>query len=201
MVEDEDLKTNVADSKNLLYYDFNSGARKFTYGTGNNVRLATRGEFRRTGMAGAKFIDHDIIETNDLDANQPKRRPTTSQYRGGDRLPSRATKTREKVRKLQIGTIKKPIKTNKLQVQKKSNASPKNIRVEAVNNNHRSERQNVQTAKPTKNYMMLENFDSNEETPKNSKLGFREKINRKKDVIIEEQEDNEEDHELSIGFN
>ena len=198
MVEDEDLKTNVNESKNLLYYDFNSGARKFTFGTGNNVRLATRGEFRRTGMAGAK-LDHDIIETNDLDSSQPKRRPTTSQYRGGDRLPSRATKTREKIRKLQIGAAKKPIKT-KTQALKKKNASSQNIRVDAVNNNHRNLRQNVHTALPAKDYIILEDFNSAEEIPKKPKIGFRERMNRKKDVIIEEQEDNEEDHDRSFGF-
>jgi hypothetical protein len=194
------LNTNVTESKNLLFYDFNSGARKFTFGTGNGVRLATRGEFRRTGMAGAKFIDHDIIETNDLDSKQPKRRPTTSHFRGGDRLPSRASKTREKVRKLHIGGAnKKPIKTKQQVIKKKIESSPSVI-VDLVNNNHRNERLNIHTAMPAKNYMTFEDFNSTEEIPKAPKIGFRERMNRKKDIIIEEQEDYEEDHELSIGF-
>ena len=194
------MNTNVAESKNLLFYDFNSGARKFTFGTGNGVRLATRGEFRRTGMAGAQFIDHDIIETNDLDSKQPKRRPTTSHFRGGDRLPSRASKTREKVRKLHIGGAnKKPIKTKQQVTKKKIESSP-SVTLDLVNNNHRNERHNIHTAMPAKNYMTFEDLNSTEEMPKASKIGFRERMNRKKDIIIEEQEDYEEDRELSIGF-
>jgi len=109
-VDIKDLNTNHNESQNLLFYDFNGGARQFHFGAKNN-RLATRGDFRRTGMEGAKFIDHDIIETNDLTAKQSKKRPTTSGYRGGgDRLPSRATKTRKRARKMQMGMEKKALK-------------------------------------------------------------------------------------------
>lgn len=55
-VAQDELNTNHAETQNLLFYDFNSGARHFRFGT-TNVRLATKGEFRRTGMEGAQFID------------------------------------------------------------------------------------------------------------------------------------------------
>ena len=98
-VKDEELSTNHADTKNLLFYDFNSGARQFRFGT-NNVRLATEGEFRRTGMAGAQQIDKNMIEAFENEQSKEKRRPITSQFRGGDRLPSRASKTKEKAKKI-----------------------------------------------------------------------------------------------------
>lgn len=61
-------------------------------------------------MQGAKLIDHDIIESNNLEAKQSKKRPTTSGFRGGgDRLPSRATKTR----KIQMGNKNKLVKKEK----------------------------------------------------------------------------------------
>lgn len=66
---------------NLLFYDFNADSRKFTFGLGNNGRLATKGEFRRTGMAGAKFLKNEMIDSDELEANNVKKRPTTSQFR------------------------------------------------------------------------------------------------------------------------
>ena len=96
----------LLNQNNLLFYDFNAGSRKFTFGAGNNGRLATKGEFRRTGMAGAKFLNNEVIDPNDLEAHNTKRRPTTSQFRGGDRLPSRASKTRERARRIQIAANK-----------------------------------------------------------------------------------------------
>jgi len=68
-VDHQDLNPNHNESSNLLFYDFNAGARQFRFGGGKNSRLATRGEFQRTGMQGAKFIDHDIIESEGLEGN------------------------------------------------------------------------------------------------------------------------------------
>lgn len=100
------MNTNPIESQNLLFYDFNSGARQFNFGMGGNTRLSTRDDFRRTGMAGAKMIDKNKIEPSEAELSQAKRRPITSHYRGGDRLPSRASKTRERSRKIHIGTRK-----------------------------------------------------------------------------------------------
>lgn len=152
-VETEQLNPNVDESKSLLFYDFNQGARQFNFGGGgNNTRLATRGEFRRTGMAGAKLIDTNKIEADEGD-DKAKRRPTTSHFRCGDRLPSRASKTRDRSKRIQIGGRK----ANKRQqgINKNTYAhesvSPKNNdRVYNINNNHRQVRQNVQTAMPNK---------------------------------------------------
>ena len=113
---------------------------------GQNTRLATRGEFRRTGMEGAKFIDHDMVQTNDLDYQQAKKRPTTSQFRGGDRLPSRASKTRDRARRLHLNS--KSNKKEKLVYKK--NRSPQNNRMGLANTNHRKQRQTLHTAVPWK---------------------------------------------------
>lgn len=80
-VDLEELNANPIESKNLLFYDFNSSARKFNFGLGNNPRLATRAEFRSTGMAGAKLIDVNKIQPNELELKKAKRRPTTSHFR------------------------------------------------------------------------------------------------------------------------
>lgn len=102
-VESEQLNPNVDESQSLLFYDFNQGARQFNFGMGgNNTRLATGGEFRRTGMQGAKLIDINKIETEEME-DKSKRRPITSHFRTGDRLPSRASKTRERIKRIQIG--------------------------------------------------------------------------------------------------
>ena len=69
--------------------------------------------------------------------------------------------------------------------------SPKSTRTNVVNNNHRIMRQNVHTAVPKKKYM---NFNNENVEPRNTNINFkyREKIQRKKDIIIEEEEDNDE---------
>ena len=105
-VDEEEMNTNPIESQNLLFYDFNSGARQFNFGLGTNNRLSTRDDFRRTGMAGAKFIDKNKIEPSENEIAKAKRRPITSHFRGGDRLPSRASKTRERSRRIHIGTRK-----------------------------------------------------------------------------------------------
>ena len=56
-VEHEELNTDHKQSQNLLFYDFNAPARHINFGGPNNMRLSTRDDFRRTGMAGAKMID------------------------------------------------------------------------------------------------------------------------------------------------
>jgi hypothetical protein len=78
-------------------------------GNGNNMRLSTRDQFRRTGMGAAKLIDQNKIEQVDSPQTKAIRRPKTSHFRGGDRLPSRASKTRDKSKRIRIG-LKKPIK-------------------------------------------------------------------------------------------
>lgn len=80
-VEIEELNWNPLESKNLLFYDFNSSARQFHFGIGVNPRLATRAEFRSTGMAGAKLIDVNKLQPDDLELKKAKRRPTTSHFR------------------------------------------------------------------------------------------------------------------------
>jgi len=61
-VETEQLNPNVDESQSLLFYDFNAGARKFNFGMGgNNTRLATKGEFRRTGMPGAELYPRKLV--------------------------------------------------------------------------------------------------------------------------------------------
>lgn len=151
-IESEQLNPNVDESKSLLFYDFNAGARQFNFGMGgNNMRLATRGEFRRTGMQGAKLINTNKIETDD-GTETAKRRPITSHFRTGDRLPSRASKTRERMKRIQIGVRK----NNKRQQGLNKNTyahdsvSPHNERVYNINDNHRQVRQNVHTAVPNK---------------------------------------------------
>lgn len=150
-VETEQLNPNVDESQSLLFYDFNAGARQFNFGLGNNMRLATRGEFRRTGMQGAKLINTNKIDTDGQEENA-KRRPITSHFRCSDRLPSRASKTRERMKRIQIGDRK----TNKRQQGLNKNTyghdsvSPKNERVYNINDNHRQARQNVHTAVPNK---------------------------------------------------
>lgn len=66
-VEIDELNSNPIESKNLLFYDFNSSARQFNFGIGKNPRLATRAEFRSTGMAGAKLIDVNKIQPTDIE--------------------------------------------------------------------------------------------------------------------------------------
>lgn len=56
-IDKDDLNTNHMESQNLLFYDWNAGARQFRFGMGNNMRLSTRDDFRRTGMADAKLMD------------------------------------------------------------------------------------------------------------------------------------------------
>ena len=56
------LVSNHAGTMNLLFHDFNSGSRQFRFGMNNNVRLASKGDFRRTGMAGAQLIDKNVID-------------------------------------------------------------------------------------------------------------------------------------------
>lgn len=80
-VEIDELNSNPMESKNLLFYDFNSSARQYNFGLGVNPRLATRAEFRSTGMAGAKLIDINKIQPNELEFKKAKRRPTTSHFR------------------------------------------------------------------------------------------------------------------------
>jgi len=150
-IDKEELKPNVDESKSLLFYDFNAGARQFSFGIGSgNIRLATRGEFRRTGMNGAKLIDTNKIETDDNESTKAKRRPITSHFRCGDRLPSRASKTRERIKRIQIGIRKK---TNKRQQGLNKNnyahesVSPKN----KVINNMMLEHQNNENIKPSNN--------------------------------------------------
>jgi len=71
-------------------------------------------------MAGTKMIDKNKIEPSEAELSQAKRRPITSHYRGGDRLPSRASKTRERSRKIHIGTRK----SNRRQQQGSTKKSP-----------------------------------------------------------------------------
>ncbi len=79
-IEQEDMNTNPIESQNLLFYDFNAGARGFNFGGGDNARLSTREDFRRTGMAGAKFLENKI-EPVEPDTETAKRRPITSHFR------------------------------------------------------------------------------------------------------------------------
>lgn len=183
---------------NLLFYDFNSGARHFRFGT-NNVRLATKGEFRRTGMAGAQNVDKHMIDVVEVDHKLEKRRPITSHFRCGDRLPSRASKTRDKAKRIYIGARKKPAKRQQQGLPKPDlhtheSMSPKHGCAPEGNDNHRHVRQNVYTALPHKKQTMFEDLNSETTEPESSKnYKFRERIGRKKDIIIEEEEDNEED--------
>lgn len=199
-VERDEMNPDPTASKNLLFYDFNGGART-NFGLGGNMRLATRGEFRRTGMAGAKLIDTNKIEAEEIEEHQSKRRPITSHFRGGDRLPTRQSKTRDRRNRIHIGTRKKTAKKQQQGLKKKTqhmsdSVSPKNERVYAVNNNHRPARQNVHTAIPNKKHAIFDEFNNeNEEPTANGNFKFRERMQRKKDIIIEEEEDNEDDFE------
>ena len=56
------LVTNHAGTMNLLFPDFNSGSRQFRFGMNNNVRLASKGDFSRTGMTGVQLIDKNVID-------------------------------------------------------------------------------------------------------------------------------------------
>ena len=191
-IDHNELNTDHSESQNLLFYDFNSGARQFHFRVGNNARLATRGEFRRTDMEGAKYIDHDVLQSNDLDNGIAKKRPTTSQFRCGDRLPSRASKTRDRAKRFNMSSKKQPKKKTHV----KKNRSPQNNRMGIVNNNHRKERQTLHTAIPSKKNIMFE--DINEEM--NEYGGYPNYYLRKgmdKNIIIEEQENYEEDQEPS----
>jgi len=189
----------MQNQNNLLFYDFNSGARQFRFGMNNNVRLATKGEFRRTGMAGAQNIDKNMIEVAENEHKHEKRRPITSHFRGGDRLPSRASKTRDKAKRIYIGARKKTSKRQqqgliKQEVYTHESVSPKHSHAYEINDNHRHVRPNVHTALPNKKQTMFEDLNSETTEPDSNKnFKFRERINRKKDIIIEEEEDNEED--------
>lgn len=193
-MDHQDLNPNHNESSNLLFYDFNAGARQFRFGGGKNSRLATRGEFQRTGMQGAKFIDHDIIEAEGLDGNGGRRRPTTSHNQGGDRLPSRAVKTRDRARRMNMAKKKKPLKKEKLAIKKK-NISPQNSRGGMMKKNHRKDRQNLHTALPMQSNAIFEEFGENEYA-QNPQYRFRERM-AGKNIIIEEQENFEEDQEPS----
>jgi hypothetical protein len=57
-------------------------------------------------MAGAKFANSNGTDPSGIEATKPRRRPITSHYRGGDRLPSRASKTRDKSKRIRIGAKK-----------------------------------------------------------------------------------------------
>lgn len=186
-VEQDDLNTNHTESQNLLFYDFNAPARQFNFGSGNNMRLSTKDDFRRTGMAGAKNMA-------EIEQKQPKRRPITSHWRGGDRLPSRASKTRDKSKRIHIGARKKTVKREQQGLTKKAHhahdsVSPKNNRMyEVIENN----RQNVHTAIPKKKKRIFEELNNeNEEPTPNRNFRFRERLNKKKDIIIEEEDDND----------
>lgn len=78
------------EAQNLLFYDWNAGARQSQFGVSNNMRLSTRDDFRRTGMAEAKLLAQNKIDSAEIEMNNGRRRPITSDFRGGDRLPSRA---------------------------------------------------------------------------------------------------------------
>ena len=198
-VKQEELSTNHADTTNLLFYDFNSGARQFRFGTNKNVRLATKADFRRTGMAGAQLIDKNVIEIMENNPSHAKRRPITSHYRGGDRLPSRASKTRDRSKRIQIGSQKK---TNKRQQQGLNNqdvymhesVSPKYSKPYEVNDNHIQLRQNIHTALPNKKHAIFEDFNNeNAEPTHNGNFKLRERMSRRKDIIIEEETEDEFD--------
>jgi len=145
-------------------------------------------------MAGAKFIDNDIIEANDLQSKAFKKRPTTSGYRGGggDRLPSRSTKTRKMARRIQIG-MGKPTKKEKVKPKKK-NLSPQNSNLAIVNNRHQNGRKSLHTALPSKNKKFEEYKE--DEFLQNPHFEFRERMNGKS-IILEEHENYEEDQEPS----
>ena len=196
-IQEEELSINH-ENTNLLYYDFNSSERKYRFGT-NNVRLATKGEFRRTGMAGAQLMHKNVIEGAEREHIPEKRRPITSHFRVGDRLPSRASKTREKAKRIYIGDRKKQNNPQqgliKKQVYTHESVSPKNRHIYEISETQKNERQNVHTALPTKNAMFEDLNSETTEPDSNRNFKFRDRINRKKDIIIEEEEDNEEDVE------
>jgi hypothetical protein len=113
----EELNTNPTESENLLFYDFNGGSRRWNIGTAN---VRARDEFAKTGMAGAQFVNHG--ETGGIEKVIPKRRPITSHFRGGDRLPSRASKTRNRSRRIYIGNRKNHRKQENQPVSSKKTA-------------------------------------------------------------------------------
>jgi len=190
-VQKEELNTNHAETKNLLFYDFNAGARQFHFGLGTNARLATRGEFRRTGMAGAQHIDKNVIEVDDAAQSQAKRRPITSHFRGGDRLPSRASKTRERSKRIHIGARKKSKRQQQGKQEPPESMSPKPHQAYEASAKHM--RQNVHTAAPAKQLAMFADLETESREPESSNnFRYRERMQRKKDIIIEE-EDGEED--------
>jgi len=75
------MNTNPIESSNLLFYNFNAGSQPFNLNGGKNARLATRDDFRRTGMAGAKIIDKNKIEPSESEIDRFKRRPITSHFK------------------------------------------------------------------------------------------------------------------------
>lgn len=137
---------------------------------------------------------------------QAKRRPITSDFRGGDRLPSRASKTRDRSKRIYIGARKKANKRQQQGHTKKvhnahDSVSPKNNRIYGVNDNHIQARHNVHTAVPKQKMRMFDDLDKdnknneNEEPTPIRNFRFREKLNKKKDIIMEVDADNEDDYE------
>lgn len=136
------------------------------FGKGKNVKLANWDEFRRTGMTGAQFLEKNKIETANNDITQARRRPTTSHFRGGDRLPSRAVKTRDRSKRIHIGTRKKANRRQQHGLNKPvyygyDSVSPKHqgqneIKITNGNDNHRQVRQNIHTAMPQKKFRIAE---------------------------------------------
>jgi hypothetical protein len=132
-VEQHELDPEHRESQNLLFYDFNAEARQPITAAGSNARLSSRDDFRRTGMAGAQQLSKNIIEIDEKEDAQAKRRPITSHFRCGDRLPSRASKTRDRSKRIVIGSTKRTVKKEQQGLKKRKHyahdsASPKNNR-------------------------------------------------------------------------
>lgn len=139
----------------------------------------------------------------DAGQHQLQRRPITSHMGGGDRLPSRASKTRDKTKRIHIGgrKINKNQQQGKLKkdMQKHESMSPKNRCVYEVNSNH-YQRQSLHTAIPNKKFMSLEDLNNeNAEPDNNCNFKFRGQL-RKKDIIIEEDEEIEDAEKYSQKF-
>lgn len=205
-IDDEELNPNHAESQNLLFYDFNGSSQKFNFNHVNGVGLGSKNDFRRTGMAGAKFVSKNIIDPADIEKTKGKRRPTTSQFRCGDRLPSRASKTRDRSKRIHIGARKPQPARREQQGAPKQNihgasVSPKGNRADRapdpIKPLSNGSRHNIHTAVPNKKHRLFAELNGEEASPaRNAKYRFREPFKKKnKDVIIEEEEDNEEDQD------
>lgn len=70
-------------------------------------------------MAGAKFLNKNKLEEDEIVRVRKKKRPITSHFRGGDRLPSRQSKTRDRSRRFVMGSKIKVI-------QEEQEESPRN---------------------------------------------------------------------------